>query len=32
MANTRQTGTVESTDISQDHFLWLEEVTGDGPL
>lgn len=32
MASTRQTGSVESTDIAQDQFLWLEEVTGDGPL
>ncbi|MFG1926336.1 prolyl oligopeptidase family protein [Cryptosporangium sp. NPDC048952] len=32
MADTRQTEGVESTDISQDQFLWLEEVTGDGPL
>ncbi|WP_245620588.1 prolyl oligopeptidase family serine peptidase [Cryptosporangium arvum] len=23
---------MDSTDISQDQFLWLEEVTGDGPL
>ncbi|GAA0227947.1 prolyl oligopeptidase family serine peptidase [Cryptosporangium japonicum] len=32
MAVTRQTEAVDSTDISQDQFLWLEEVTGDGPL
>ncbi len=32
MADPRQTDDVDSTDISQDQFLWLEEVTGDGPL